>query len=208
MRRFDGNLLMKSAKVAALIAIVCAVGAAAGYAQGRGGESPRGITAADYQRAEKFMGYNTTPLVLHSGTRPNWMPDDRFWYRVTTEEGSEFVMIDSAKGTRGEPFNQAKVAAALSAAGGGTFDAHHLPFTTFEFSADGQNISFGADGKRWMCDVQGNKCAEAAGGAGSGGGGGGRRGGGRGGRLDAVSPDGKRAVFIRDYNLWMRDVAT
>ena len=37
----------------------------------------------------------------------------------------------------------------------------------------------------------------------------GRRGrGGRGGGLEVLSPDGKRAAFIRDWNLWVRDVAT
>ena len=45
------------------------------------------FTAADYARAEQLMGYNTTPLVLRSGVRPNWLPDERFWYRVTTAEG-------------------------------------------------------------------------------------------------------------------------
>jgi len=205
MRRADGSVLVKSAKIAAVVTVACLMSAVCGFAQGRGGESPRPMTNADYQRAEKFMGYNTNPLVLHStGARPNWLADDRFWYRVTTEDGSEFVMYDAAKGTRGEPFNQAKVAAALSAASGASYDAHHLPFMTFEFSEDGQNISFGADGKRWTCDVQGTKCTETAGGGGRRGGGGG---GGRGGRAELVaSPDGKRAVFIRDYNLWMREL--
>jgi hypothetical protein len=46
------------------------------------------FTAADYARAEKMMGYNTTPRVLRSGVRPTWLPDERFWYRVTTAEGS------------------------------------------------------------------------------------------------------------------------
>ena len=43
--------------------------------------APPALTAADYARAEKFMGYNTTPLVLHGGVRPTWLGagDDRFW---------------------------------------------------------------------------------------------------------------------------------
>ena len=116
MRSAEWRLTMNNAKVAAIVTLACLMGAASGYAQGRGGDAPRTLTDADYQRAEKFMGYNTTPLVLHGAPRPNWLPDDRFWYRVATEEGSEFVMFDAAKGTRGEPFHQAKVAAALSAA--------------------------------------------------------------------------------------------
>ena len=31
----------------------------------------RAYTAEDYKRAEKFMGYNTNPLVLRSGVRPD-----------------------------------------------------------------------------------------------------------------------------------------
>src|ERR1019366_777849 len=79
------------------------------------------FTAADYARAEKLMGYNTTPLLLRSGVRPNWLPDKRFWYRVTTAEGSEFILVDPAKGTRVPAFDHGKLAAALSTATGRTY---------------------------------------------------------------------------------------
>ena len=113
----------------------------------------RALTTADYARAEKFMNYNTTPLVLRSGVQPAWLPDERFWYRITSEKGSEAILIDPVKATRA------------------------------------------------ACDLP--DCAQrpAEGG----------RGGGRGGaapRTDLPSPDGKRTVFIRDWNLWMRDVAS
>src|SRR5205823_694610 len=79
------------------------------------------FTAADYQRAEKMMGYNTTTLVLRSlvdssrgGLRVNWLPDDRFWYRVTTSGGAEFILVDPARGTRGPAFDHSRLAAALS----------------------------------------------------------------------------------------------
>src|SRR2546422_1989923 len=91
----------------------------------------RALTADDYSRAEKFMGYNTNPLVLHSGVRPTWLPDDRFWYRIATENGNEFVLIDPARGSRTAPFDHAKVAASLSSASGMKYEAFRLPFTTF-----------------------------------------------------------------------------
>src|SRR6478672_11755806 len=65
-------------------------------------EAPAALTAADYARAERLMTYNTTPLVLHSGVRPTFLPDDRFWYRVTTERGSEAVLVDPATAARSE----------------------------------------------------------------------------------------------------------
>jgi dipeptidyl-peptidase 4 len=173
------------------------------------------MTAADYARAEKFMGYNTTSLVTHANVQPNWLADDRFWYRVATTEGSEFLLVDPSKGTREPAFDHAKLAAALSTAAGAKYDAAKLPFTAIEFSADMQSISVSADGKRWKCDRQGATCAadtspapaagaQRGGGRGGRGGGGGRGGAGGGG---AASPDGKSVAFIRDYNLWVRDVA-
>src|SRR6476659_555962 len=96
------------------------------------------FTAADYARAETLMGYNTTPLVLRSGVRPTWLPDERFWYRVTTTEGATFVLVDPATGTRQPAFDHSKLAAALSAATGRNYAAGNLPFQEVEFSADGQ----------------------------------------------------------------------
>ena len=46
------------------------------------------------------MPYNTTPLVLRSGVRPTWLPDGRFWYRITTENGSEAFLVDPVKATK------------------------------------------------------------------------------------------------------------
>src|ERR1051326_2383409 len=96
------------------------------------------FTTADYQRAEKMMSYNTTPLMVRvssdptgrggTGIRPNWLSDDRFWYRVTTQDGAEFVLVDPAKGTRAPAFDHAKVAAALRAASGRTINAKNPPF--------------------------------------------------------------------------------
>jgi hypothetical protein len=159
------------------------------------------FTAADYGRAENLMGYNTAPLLLRSGVRPNWLPGERFWYRVTTSEGAEFVLVDPAAGTRAPAFDHAKLAAALSAATGRAYTAGNLPFQEIEFSADGQAVSVQADG-RWKCYLNGLKCAAEAGPAPTAGRGG------RGGVPEVLSPDRKHAAFIRDSNLWVRDAET
>jgi len=185
MQRFALPLLVFSSAI-------CAVG------------QNRAFTAADYAQAEKFMGYNTTPLVLHGAVRANWLADDRFWYRNTTAEGSEFVMVDAAKGTRAPAFDHAKVATALTTATGANFDAHHLPFMEFEFSEDGQSISFNVRNRRWTCDLSAGKCTGDS--NRDRGGRGGR--GGAGARNEVLSPDHRSAAFIRDYNLWIREVAT
>jgi dipeptidyl-peptidase-4 len=184
---------------------------APGRAQERRAEAASPVTAADYARAEKFLAPNVNPLVVGGSVAANWLPDDRFTYRSTTAAGAEFLVVTPAKRLREAAFDHAKLAAALSAASGTTYTAAALPFQTVDLSADGKTVSFDAGSRRWSCDVQGTKCAatgEAAGGRGAFGGRGGGRGG-RGGAGNAVtSPDGKRAVFIRDWNLWVRDVAS
>lgn len=169
------------------------------------------LTAADYARAEKFMSYNTGPLVLRAGVRPNWLPDGRFWYRVTTENGTEFILVDPMKGTRGPAFDHVKLAAALAAATGAKFSAYQLPFQQLEFTADGKVIVY-AERRRFSCDAQSGQCQELPNandqrGEGQMGGQRGQRGG-PGANAMATSPDGKRVAFIRAYNLWVRDAAT
>jgi dipeptidyl aminopeptidase/acylaminoacyl peptidase len=159
------------------------------------------LTAADYARAEKFLSYNTGPLVDRGAVRPNWLPDERFWYRALTPAGSEFILVDPAKGTRAPAFDHTKLAAALSTvlgASGQKFEGARLPFLTFEFAADAGSITFLAAGKSWKCGLQDYTCAENT-------------------APDAaaahkepevLSPDEKKAAFIRNFNLWVRDTAT
>ena len=155
------------------------------------------VTVADYQRAEKFLAYNTRPLVFHE-VRAMWLSGDRFWYRDTGPDGTQFVMYDAAHGTRQPAFDHAKIAAALSTAGGKTYDAGHLPFMGFEFSPDEKAISFPLHGQTWKCDLQAYSCAAEA----------------KRNETEAKpapgvkSPDGKSEAFIRDWNLWVRDVAS
>jgi hypothetical protein len=85
-------------KFAATISILFVAGN--GFAQQRNNNAPPALTAADYARAEKMLGYNTTPLVDYAGIRPNWLADNRFWYRSTTAAGSKFVLINAADGAR------------------------------------------------------------------------------------------------------------
>jgi dipeptidyl-peptidase 4 len=180
-----------------------------GFAQERAANVPTVVTAADYARAEKFLAPTLTPLVVGGIVNATWLPDDRFTYRSTTADGAEFILVNPVTSTRGRAFDHEKLAAALTTAAGGSFDPRKLPFQTIELSTDGKTVSFDVETRRWSCDVQGTACS-AAGQARGDRVGGGRGAGGRGGAGGnaVTSPDGKRAVFIRDWNLWVRDVAT
>jgi len=154
----------------------------------------RTLTADDYARAEKFLSYNANPLVLHGNVRPTWLPDDRFWYRVTTEKGNEFILVDPARGTRGAAFDQVRLAEALSAASAAKYEPFRLPFNSLNFEDKGGSITFNAANRRWKCDTMGSKCQAIETGSQP--------------ANSVLSPDSKRAAFIRDFNLWVRDIAT
>lgn len=141
------------------------------------------------------MGYNTAPLVSGQASRPRWLSNDRFWYRATRENGTqEFMLADPAAGTKAPAFDHAKLAAALTKAAGKTFDAGKLPFQEIALSDDGSLVSFRAADKRWKFNPASGECS-----------------------LDtsperlpnsSLSPDKKKAAFIRNYNLWVRDTAS
>jgi dipeptidyl aminopeptidase/acylaminoacyl peptidase len=157
-------------------------------------QPPLRLTAEDYARAEKFMPYNTNPLVFGAGVRPTWMEGDRFWYRVTRPTGIEFIKVDAAGGVKTPAFDHARLASALSTATGSKYTASKLPFQQIDFTADAQSVSFSVTGKRWTCTLENYQCTADPSRAPS--------------RNDALSPDKKQAAFIRDYNLWVRDMAT
>jgi dipeptidyl aminopeptidase/acylaminoacyl peptidase len=162
-------------------------------------QSTRTLTVDDYARAERMLGTTTAPLVTGLGVRATWLPDGRFWYRTSVANGFAFVMVDPARRTRTSAFDQTRVAQALSAAANFRVDANRLPFSTVQYSKDGRSISVTtASNGRWKCDLQAYTCVT----------------------IDSanaisdppqnsvVSPDGTRAVYIRDYNLWMMDLGT
>ena len=171
----------------------------------------RALTAADYARGERFLSPNVAGLTLHTSVQANWLPDERFWYRNSTGEQSEFILVDPARRTREPAFDHTRLAAALSTAAHADYDAAHLPFRSFVLSPDSRSISFSDGENRWKCDRQGNACAPdtspAVPPAGRQRAGEARRSRGSPG-AGALSPDGKSSIFIRDYNLWVRDVAS
>ena len=165
------------------------------------------LTANDYEQAQRFLGPNAEQLIDNGPVRPNWLPDNRFWYRNMTASGSEFILVDPAKGTRTAAFDAQKLAGTLSKATGNTYEATRLPFQRISFAPDNQSIMFLAGGKSWRYSPQSDQLTpdttsptmtssdEPRPGRGESG-------------NEVLSPDKKRAAYIKDHNLWVRDVKT
>ncbi len=154
---------------------------------------PYQFTIEDYARAERMLAPSTFPLVSGTASQPTWLPDGRLWYRSSTADGATFFLVDPVKKTRVPAFDHAKLAAALSRASGTTLNPARLPFGSFGLSADGASITVTIAGKRWTCDRAGTSCTAGAAPA-------------EAPPHSSTSPDSSTAVFIRDYNLWSRDL--
>ena len=163
----------------------------------------RTLTTADYDRAAKMLSFNVNPLVIGGRVFADWLPDDRFYFRNTTMQGSEWLLVDPAKKSQHPLFDATAVAQALARAGAGTFQANDIPAERAELASDGKTVVLTIGRKNWRCDVAGHACqadtsrerpAPSRFG--------------RGGPPEVASPDGKRIAFIRNWNLWVRDAAT
>ena len=191
MRRSPGRLLRS-----ALLALPLALATVSTT----GAQTRRTYTSADYDRATRMLARTVNPMVV-GGSAPGltWLPDGKAYYRSDRSTGSEFVLLDPKTKSRSPLFEHAKVAAALGAASGTVVSAAALPFQTVELSDDRRSVTVALAGRRFRCDVSGASCV-AAGQA--------TPATARRGALSVTSPDGKRAAFIRNWNLWVRDVAT
>ncbi len=164
-----------------------------------GAQARRTVTAAEYDRAVRMLPQTVAPLVV-GGTAPGvtWLPDGRFHYRSVRPAGTEYVLIDPRSRSRAPLFDHAKVAAALGSAAIGAFNATSLNFQGVELSDDRQFVTVTTGGRRFRCAVSGTSCTatgQTATPAPTRG-------------LAVTSPDGQRAAFIRNWNLWVRDVAS
>ena len=176
----------KSRLAGALILGLLSTGAAA---QGRT------LTATDYAQAEKFLSYNTMPLVDHAVTKVTWLDDGQFWYSDHDASGDHYMLMDSASGKASPLFDQTKLAAALGKVTGKPVDAKKLGISDYSRQADG-HLDISLRDKEYTCDLQGvGECSAATKPK-------------TGDEPGALSPDKKSEAFIRDWNLWVRDVAT
>ncbi|HET7268782.1 MAG TPA: DPP IV N-terminal domain-containing protein [Oleiagrimonas sp.] len=159
---------------------------------------------ADYARAASFLGFNTRPLVDHAVRRVHWLDDTHFWYIDHDAHGDHYKVMDAAT-TRVRPaFDQEALAAALNQvmtdrSGGKPAKAGKLGIRRFKYLADGK-LQVRWHGTRYVCDMASTTpaCTPWANTLPH-----------RPGDESAVtSPNGKYAVFVRDWNLWLRNLAT
>ena len=153
------------------------------------------VSVADYERAASMLGDRTGPLVDHATSGIGWLDDGSLVYRERSNGVERVLRFDPATGKTAAAFNAQALADAMNLAAGGKgrpVEAGKLPPLRVTRNADGSLRLAGMQGE-FRCDAAGcSALAKAATGPEPG----------------AASPDGSREAFIRDWNLWLRDVAS
>ena len=167
-------------------------------------QHPRQYNDADYAQAEKFMPYNMNPLAYQGQVKAQPLDDGLFWYKAVDGSGITYTLLDPAKATHTPAFDHEKLAALLNAASAGSLhaDPHHLNLSDLSLSDSDRVLTFDANGAIFRCNLAAAPASCA--------------------RLNpeqagnsheahaplTLSPDRKLGAFIRDWNLWVRNLAT
>ncbi len=146
----------------------------------------------DYQRAEKFLRVNTAPLIYGMMSGQTWLEDDVLIYKNSTAEGSEFILANPVSKTKEKAFDHNKLAHALTKVLEKDVEPFDLPIAQIEFSEDNSSFFFTVERKKYKVALSDYSITEVSNKF----------------PFEHISPDGLKAAFIKDYNLWVRDLST
>ncbi|WP_417625112.1 DPP IV N-terminal domain-containing protein [Paremcibacter congregatus] len=139
-------------------------------------------------------------MVRNSVLVPHWINNsDCFWYEKQIVGGREYRLVDADQKTNSLAFNHTKFASELSTVLECDVDVLNLPISEVCLDLEPFRLSFVAAQKRWIYDgneveeYEASSCNANQSILG---------------KLEASilnSPDGSYAVYLKDYNLWLRD---
>ena len=159
------------------------------------------LTAADYRAAAALLEGNVGGLVKNARVEPHWLGDTgRFWYRRDTDAGHEYVVFDPATQDKVRAFDHEKAAAAISDALDLEEPLNAASLALQSLSLDPvlsslqADVGVGAESHRVTCMLQPMSCTAAPAAATQ--------------PDRLISPNGRSAVFTRDDNLYLADLAS
>lgn len=150
---------------------------------------------ARYEQAQRIIdGTLSTRLVQNDCVFPHWIEEsESFWYIRDTKVGKDYRLVNAEEGTNNAAFDHQVLASALANVTGQAIDPLNLPIIDISFNLTSSQVLFTAFEKRWVFCEKNKRCREIA-------------------CIEKtegiLSPDGKKQAFIKDYNLWVREIAT
>lgn len=149
---------------------------------------------ARYERAQTLsQGFLTKNIAFNTTLVPHWIGDEHFWYERDSSSGKEYRLVNTATGTNEIAFDHAALTKTLAGLTDKKVNAENLPIKRVDISLSPLQVSFSAFDKRWVFNCETAICQSLEDSLP---------------RKWLISPDKKKAAFTRDYNLWVKDLAT
>jgi len=118
------------------------LGAQMDLAHHPGVEADNRVWGANFQLAARFAPYKFGDLTYSTSVRPSWIGEtDRFWYQWQNSDGTFYYIVDPARGTKRQIFDNDRIAAELTRITKDPYDGQHLPIRSIEF-IDENTIQF------------------------------------------------------------------
>lgn len=153
--------------------------------------------SARYQCAQSLMqeAYGAKQLVQNDTLIPHWIDEgNSFWYVQDSAAGKRFQRVDIQAKTQTEAFDHQALAVFLSSVGETAVDADKLPLADLQITAEPTTqqltLQFTAFNRRWHYKPEAGQGKEQ--------------------EYPSpdwqLSPDGRTAAFVRDHNLWLKEL--
>lgn len=143
-----------------------------------------------YRAAQNYLPWNLDKHVHNNDVAHGWIgTTNTLWYKRSSEAGHEFILADPRARTKRRAFDHEQMAAALTRALGKEVSAQRLPIDALLYEPARQLPVVVVDGRSWECNLGTLTCAgRDAPDPGA-----------------ALAPGGRRSLFVKDRNLWLRD---
>nr|MCS5579723.1 S9 family peptidase [Gammaproteobacteria bacterium] len=150
------------------------------------------VTVEDYKRAEQFLAANTSKIVYDVIINEYWQEDERLVYQKSTSQGYNYILVDLTSSGKSPLFDHARLAELLSTYTEKDTKENNLDLTQIEITDDREFVEFNFEESRYRLNLISYALQLLEDEP----------------QDEYLSPDGRKAVYIEAYNLWLRDVVT
>lgn len=159
-------------------------------------EKQKEFTVAEYEAAAKNMDRSLYSMVYNQVSGSKFVGDNKLIYATKTKEGTKYMLVDATAKTKKEAFDHNKLAEVLSLELDQEIKTNELNLYNYSFSNDSKTLTFTAYRENFSYNLEDNSIKKIESNTK------------RAGRNEHVSPNGKLAAYIDNYNLWVKDLTS
>ena len=154
------------------------------------------FTVAEYEAAAKHMDRSLYSLVYNQVSGSSFVNENKLIYSTKSKNGEKFILVDINSKTKKTAFDHEKLAEVLSKEMDNEINANDLPIYSVSFSKDLKTLHFSASRQKYSYSLEDNLLSKNSSSEN------------KVSRNEHVSPNGKLAAYISNYNLWVRNLET